>query len=250
MFMFAVNLALCVASILLLNIYPYLVRSYNISTNVYFLCELFKVFAVLHQNLAYMDFMGEILHSFQSIELLFRSILQYPIQFSLCERAYKKKLCWSYGSYAVLIIFVTIYNFLYGKTVVSEILTEVMKFISITVCMYVLLFVDLMTFYLKHLNTIIEKEISERRADNEFVFVVTKVGSSDMIRKHMSNYKMIYLRLWKVSEQLNEYFGWTLLTVMLLSFVDLVISTLWQLKELNDISKIMRITRNNHSKCY
>lgn len=246
MFIFALNLTLCVASILLVNIYPYMIRSYNISISVFFFCELIKIFAVLHQNFA-KNLMGGILRNFQSIESIFRNSLQCPIEYTSLERAYARKIHLAYGSNLTLMIAVAIYRTLRGKVHYADVMSEIMRFISIAVYMHFLLFIDLLTFHLKHLNKIIVSDIDGSATDREYVSLVKKARTAKMILKQLSKYNMIYLRLWEISEKMNEYFGWSLVALMMLSFVDFVICVIWQLKVLNDTSRFMRLTRK---KCF
>lgn len=180
---------------------------------------------------------------FKTIESLFETTLSAPIQFTSFNRGYKMKICYAFGSYVTLLICFTIYFFRYGKMTLSDVLFQVMKFISISVYMNVLFFIDLVTFYLKHLNTIIAKENSDCLADSANVFVVRKARMVGSVREQLSKYKLVHFRLWKISEQLNEYFGWTLLTITLQSFVESLIFSIWQLKMFNSAWTIMRLSR-------
>lgn len=244
-FMFAVNLALCVATISLINIFPYQVGSLNVSVNVFLVCELTKIFAILHRNFTYNDLEGEILRNFQAIELLFRSSLHRPISFTRFKRSFTKKLCLAFGSFILLLIFISVKHIIHGKMTLPNVMLEVVRFISIIVCTHALLFIDLVAFFLKHLNAIIAEEISDGSAVNEHVFVVKEVRTSDVIRMQLDKHKAIYFRVWRIAEQLNEYFGWSLLTLMMLFFIDFVISVIWQLKVSNDPTKFMRLARKN-----
>lgn len=244
-FVFIVNFTLCVASIFLINISPYLDRSFNISIGVFLFCDLFKVFTVLHQNLALKEKMGAILRRFQSVEIIFHSKLLHPILFTAFERTYKRKLFWAFGSGLFLMIVVAIHRTILGKIHFADVMTEVIRFISIALYMHILLFIDLLTFYLKHLNATITCNNRGYDADGEYVFLRKKARKARSIQKQLSKYSMVFFRLWNITEELNEYFGWTLLAIMMLSFDDFVISVIWQLKVLNDFSRFMRLTRKN-----
>lgn len=234
MFMFLVNLALCVAGLLVVNHgSKSIVKSDYVSVNVLFFCNLIKTFAVLHQNFAYDDLLGEILRKFYSIELFFRDNLRNPILFTSFKRAYVKKLFWIFGSFAILSITIAFRHIIHGLDTIDVIL-DAMKLFLIIAYMQIVLFIDLVAFCLKHLNATIAREISYWGAENGYVFVVKELRTLDMIRHQLCKYKIVHFRLWKIAEQLNEYFGWTMLTIILLSFVDLVTITLWQLRVLNE----------------
>lgn len=244
MVMFAFNLTLCFATLTLINInMGPVVKSVYISLNILMLCELIKIFAALHQNVAYKETMGEILRNFQCVELLFRSILQRPIIFTPFKRAFTKRLFWAFGSFIMLIISVSIHHYLYRKSTLSDVMLETMKFISIIVYMHVLLYIDLLAFCLKHLNKSIARETSIYDADNELVFVVKKRHTADMICELLFKYEMIYFRIWKIANQLNEYFGWTVLVLTMRSFIELVIFTKWPLRLLNDYCNFISLIR-------
>lgn len=142
-------------------------------------------------------------------------------------------------------VYITIYYNIYGKIFITDVLTRLMGFFSLVMYMHVLLFVDLVAFYLKHLNAVIAGKNSACGADKEYVFVMKNVRATNMICKELSKFKMVYSQLWRITEQLNKYFGWTLLAIMLLSFTDLVIITIWQLKILSEPRSVMRLFRKN-----
>lgn len=247
--MFALNLALCGASFSLFNIEDGLIRSYNILANVYVFCELIKIFVVLHRNFARENLMVNILRNFHSIELLFRSVFQCPISFTSFKHAYMKKICLAFGSYAMLIIFIAFYYLPYGRITISNAILGVMQFISITEYMHVLFFIDSLTLYSKHFNTIIARDNGDCGADDEFV-MWKRMHATDMTRKQLFKYKVFHFRLKKIADQLNEFFGWTLLFLTLQSFILLVDYTDWQLRVLIDrggVLKLIRKITTNHT---
>lgn len=238
---FSVNLVLCVASLVLLNFNPAIIRSYSVASNIYSFLELIKIFIMLHRNLVSYDLMGGILRNFQSVEILFQSTLQSPIPFTSFNHAYRKKLYWAFGSYAILVIFVASYYFPFNQITSSGVVLETMKFISVIVHMHVQFFIDLVTFYLKHLSAIIANEIKDRNADNGYVHVVGEKRTPNTTRKLLFKYKTIHFRLWKITEQLNQYFGWTVLLLTLQCFVHLINYSKWLMATVMSPWKAMKL---------
>lgn len=242
--MFTVKLVLCVASITLVNLYGDVINiTYDIMTDIFLFCEIAKIFAVIYQNFAHSDLIGEILRNFQSVESLFRSSLQSPIQFSSFECVYTKKIRWAFGSYLVLLMLFISYYFLFDDIDWYDVFIEIMQFVSISMYFHVLLFIDLVAFNLKHLNEIIANDNNEYVASNVSVFVVQKPRTPDLIRQRMSKYKFIHFRLWRTAQHINEFFGWMLITILLQSFVEFVYNTIWQLKILYDFWNFVRFSR-------
>lgn len=70
--------------------------------------------------------------------------------------------------------------------------------------MQAILFIDLIAFNLNHLNTIVEKDISDWNWAN--VFVVENVKKADMIGKRLSKYRFIHFLLWKKVRNCEQNF--------------------------------------------
>lgn len=243
--MLFVKLVICVTHAYLINFYDETyIRSADIVSNVDLFCEVVKLFAILYQNFVYPKLFREILQNFRSVELLFQNSLNRPILFTSFKRNYSRKMRWAFGAYAFMMIVFVAYYIRYGQITLSDLLLQIMKFLSVCVYMNVLFFIDLIPFHIKHLNTIVAKESSDSDANSMNIFVVKKVHTALTMVKQLSKYKLIHFHLWKITEQLNECFGWTLLAITLQSCVEMVIFTIWQLRVLSDLWKLMRLTRN------
>lgn len=140
----------------------------------------------------------------------------------------------------IIAIYFTQINFL-------DVSQQLMGFSSIVAYMNVLFFIDLVKDHLAHLNKIVAEVHSDWGGNDENVFVVKKKAQSvNMIRKQLSKYKTVHFRLWKITEKLNEFFGWTLIAIILQSFIELVFSAIWELRVLNRLRDIIRLTRKNY----
>lgn len=202
-----------------------------------------QILAIFYQNFAYQDLVVEIFRRFQAIELLFQSNLHHPILFETFKHAHTRKVRWAFGSFTVRMIHFAIYWILFDKTKSYDVMLHVMKFIAINVYMNVLFFIELVVFYLEHLNAIIANENNECGAADGNVCVVKKVRTAELVCEQLSKYKTIHFSLWKITEQLNRYFGWTMLAITLQAFVELVIVTLWTLKVLSEYGNSWTLTR-------
>lgn len=243
---FLVKLALWTPSVVQINFCDVSIyKNHSVETNIFLFSEMIKIFAVLHQNFAYRDLFDGILRDFQTIELLYQNTLNCPIQLTSFSRVYMNKICWTFGSFAIQMIFSAMYFILYGNITFLDVSQELMRFSSIVAYMNVVFFIDLVKYHLAHLNTIVAEEHSDSCVDDENVFVVKKAQSANMIRKQLFKYKTVHFRLWKITEKLNKFFGWTLIAIILQSFVELVLSTIWQLRVLNRLRDIIRFTRKN-----
>lgn len=240
----SIKFALYVACFIQINIYGASKHNTSIVViNILLICELFEIIAVFHQNFAYTALIAEILRDFQSIELQFRRTLHRPILFTAFKSAYAKKIRWAIGLYIILLISFANYWILNKKFTAYVVIMKIMQLMSISVYMYILFFMDLITFYLQHLNTIIVNDNSDWAVDRVNVFVVKNVTKADMIRKQLSKYKHIHFRLWKNAELVNESLGWMMLAILSHLFVDFVHCVIWQTKVLDKLWNFTRLTR-------
>lgn len=243
-FMCLLKSILCMAFILLVDLYVEMVNiAYDLMSDVFVLCEMAKIFAVAYQNFAHCHLIGDILRNFQTVEILFQSALNHPIEFASFKRIYMTKLYWAFGSYTALVAMYIVYYFHYEDVDMYDVFIRFIQFTSISIYMHVLLFIDLVTYFLRHLNETIAKENNDRASDEVIVFVVKQFRTTNMIRQRLSKYKFIHFRLWKTTQQINEFFGWTLITILLQSFVEFVYDSIWQLQILYDFWNIGRISR-------
>lgn len=243
-FTFVLKLVLCAACFSMVHIFGESLGITNDSiTDLFLFCELLKAIAVLHQNLTNDDLLVDIMRSYQTVEFLFRSTLNYPIQYTLFHRAYTRKAGWAFGSYTVLLFLFSIYYHIYGEIDVTDVMIKVMQFISISVYMHMLFFIDFVTFYLHHLNTIIGKESSDYQTGN--VCVIKMMRTPEAVRKLLSKFKFIHYCLWKVTQQLNQLFGWTLIAFMLQAFFEFVYITKWQLRTFSEDWSFINLSRTS-----
>lgn len=245
-FTFILRLALCSACFSMIHIFGESLGLTNDSiTDLFLLCELLKAIAVLYQNLVYGDLLFEILQSFQTVEFLFQSNLSYPINFTPFKRDYLRKIGWAFGSYTMLLVLFLIYYFAYGRIEICDVFIKILQFVSISMYMNLLFFVDLITFYLRHLNEIITKENHDCKAES--VMMMRKVRATSAVSQKLSKYKFIHYWLWKITQQISELFGWTLIALIVQSFIDFVYIAKWQLRTLSEPWDLVNFSRKNRA---
>lgn len=245
-FTFVLRLALCSACFSMIHVFGESLGLTNDSiTDLFLLCELLKAIAVLYQNFVYGDLLFEILQSFQTVEFLFQSNLSYPIDFTPFKRAYLRKIGWAFGSYTMLLVLFMTYYFLYGQIEMSDVFIKILQFVSISMYMNLLFFVDLITFCLRHLNKIITKENHDCKAES--VMMMKKVRAASAASQKLSKYKFIHYWLWKITQQISELFGWTLIALIVQSFIDFVYIAKWQLRTLTEPWDLVNFSRKNRA---
>lgn len=240
----AFKCCLCVTCFVMVNIcgtqFGY---TESIVTNIFLLCEMLKTLSVIVQKFAYSDTASAILRNFQTCELLFENMLNRPLSFETFRRAYLRKICFAFGAYVALSGFFVVRYTSLEYVDLPLVLIKIMHFISIGIHVNIVFYIDLITHNLRHLNRTIGEDIGESTADSLSVFVVRKVMAAGVIRQRLSKYKLIHFHLWRITEQVNESFGWVLIAISLQSFVDLVYNSIWQLRMLYDLWNFINFIR-------
>lgn len=240
----ALKCCLCVTCFVMVNICTkQFGNTESVMTNIFLSCEMLKTLSVIVQSFAYSNTAAAILRNFQTPELLFENILNRPISFETFRRAFFTKVCLAFGTYVALSGFFVVYYTSLEYIDMPLVLIKVMSFISIGVYVKIVFYIDLIIHNLRHLNLIIAKDIAENTEKKLNLFVVRKVRSARMIRQRLFKYKLIHFHLWRITEQVNECFGWVLIALSLQSFVDLVYNTVWQLRVLSEVWSFITFIR-------
>lgn len=241
---FAFKCCLCVVTFTILNIWVQMVTNTDIiMTNIFLACEVLKTLSVVAQNFLYTKTAAAILRNFQTIEFLFGNMLNRPISYKTLRRNFLYKVYFAFGTYVSLLGFFVIHNTSLDSVDVPLVLIKIMHFISISLHVNVVFYIDLITYNLAHLNDVIAKDTVDNSADNLNLFVVKKIRTDAMIRQRLTKYKVIHFHLWRIAEQTNEFFGWMLIAILLQSFSDSVFTAIWQLKVLYEGWNFIRIIR-------
>lgn len=241
----ALKLCMCAACFIMINIYGQKFGyTSGIMTNSFLLCEMLTTLSVVTQNVVYSDTAIAILRNFRATEFLFENMLKQPISYTIFGRTYFKKMSVAFGAYVMLLGFFVVHYMSLDHVDVPLVLIKIMHFMSISMHVNVVFYIDLIAYNLKHLNKIIiTKSGSQNTADKTNVFVVEKFRSAEMIRRRLSKFKIIHFHLWKITEQTNEFFGWMLIAILLQSFADFVYTAIWQLKVLYEEWNFINIIR-------
>lgn len=240
----ALKLCICAVCFIMVNIWGQNFGYTNsIMTNVFLVCEMLTTISVVTQNVVYSHTSVAILRHFQATEFLFEATLKRPISYTTFGRTYFKKICFAVGAYVMLLGFFVVHYMSLDYVDIPLVLIKIMHFISISIYVNVIFYIDLIAHNLKHLNKIMIVSVNHNAAGKSNVFVVQKVRSGEMIRGRLSKFKIIHFHLWRITEQTNEFFGWMLIAISLQSFTDFVYTAIWQLKVLYEALSFINIIR-------
>lgn len=120
----------------------------------------------------------------------------------------------------------------------SVLLYDAMRSVTVIGCMHIVLYINLLNFYLKTLNRTLIRcsttcEIYHTMDTDQFVF--------------LHRIKLIHFRLWNIAQDINRFFGCGLGAILLRNFADATFGIYWAFLILNNQNSWLLLIRTyNH----
>lgn len=189
------------------------------------LCEIAKGSSVFIQRIFKRYSVYNIISTYQKLELFFANHLGYRIEYGAFRKQYIAKVSAVLYSYVQYIVVNILRRFLRSPKSPVIYQFKILQFISALNFLHIIFYIDLLSFHLNELSSAIQKDIIRRNDHN--LNDVAFFCKRPTIRDKIKYYKYIHFRLWEVARQLNCYFGWCMVPVLLFSFVEVVYFTYW-----------------------
>lgn len=165
------------------------------------------------------NIMNEIIQIFGELEAFFTHSLCHQI----CYREFAKK--YRQRAYFVIACALIYYGSFIVRFIIKDkgaggpaLFTKVLQLITLCSYIHFLFFIDLMSFQLKQLNSVVIIDIK---------CLASGTGSELPLRNRLKYYKILYFRLWIIKKRVSRYFGYSLITILLDTFDGIVYSVLW-----------------------
>lgn len=191
---------------------------------IYQLCDLARsTFVVLQWRFA-SSHLVEIARTFTEVSECFERRLQHRITYTILRREY----CHTFTiCISVLIAYAVGY---FGRVAFggqsAPLAVFFVKLVHSTVFTYlhVLLYVHALSFHMAQLNFVV-------RRDTELFAAITTTDSKLVVnlklRYQLGTYKYIHYRLWTVSGMISQYFGYSMITLFLHTFYNVMYCSFW-----------------------
>lgn len=199
-----------------------------------------------HKRLIY-----EAMFTLRNLETYFAAHLQHHIQYRPFLKNFNKKVCIIMGTFVLSVVpFVLQYMFYHRMDpVILQI--KVLQTLTAVTTLHIVFHIDALGFHLGQLNAVIFRDIKDIQSESSVclvrLFTPKKPTNFILIRNKMQCYKTVHFRLWEVAQKLNQFFGWTLVALLLQSFFDFVYTVYWQIGQLRRNFLLIKVIRK---KCY
>lgn len=230
----ALNFGLCGLAILWIQTTANMDQSSKTLSFLFALCQVLRVTTVFYQSVFKTVRIREIIQIFRWTELFFKNNLMTTVPYTLFLRKFCIKVI---AIFLFCMQAITFYSFQridinHAKWI--GIISRILLLLSTFSIFHIIFYTDLLTFNLHHLNSIIVRDTEQYTTTSMSIAVASdkKRENGKMLHENMRKYKLVHYRLWQVSQLINDYFGWSIIALMLQCFVDIVYSLYWEIKVL------------------
>lgn len=218
-------------------------KSDVIITNIFITCEIAKTIAVAVQSLFFTYAIDDIIQTFSNLEDFFRHSLHYKIEYEQFRNIFLRKTVF------LLVIFLLSlipHFFAFINAQDDDMISfyiKIIRFETIIASIHVIFYIELLRFHMKHLNLTIERDTIEQNAMfNNDTVGFRKYGKEILLSTKYRNYKHVHFQLWNAMQKINHFFGWSLTTVFLQTFVDGVFNSYWLFITFNKESTLLNVS--------
>lgn len=205
-----------------------------IALNVCVLCDISRTTTILLQCLLFKDSMDDIMCMFQSIDLHFVQYFHHRICYDNLSKASRFKFSAMLGVSLLYICSFVVRYISQDKATAIGLLAKVLQFMSSLTYVFVIFYVDLLNFYVTQLCLVIHNDTARLTIYLAHAFdSKSECSHNKLIRQQLEYYKIIHFQLWTVNQQINKYFGYSLMALMLNAFCGAVYSGLWTFQQVH-----------------
>lgn len=219
-------------------------NSDTIITNIFIVCQITKTVSIYIQSVIYDRAIRDATQVFLSLETFFGGSLHHKISYAPFGRQMIIKMAFIYIIYIQAATFLGLTFIQIGFVVPITTIIKILQIRSIMILIQMIFFIDLIRFHMAQLNVVIQRDAGEQEPTQNNIIVVYRKSTKEMLMGNKyRNYKHVHYRLWNATQHINHYFGWSLTTVFLQTFIDCVYNSYWQYNSLNSGSNLLEMLR-------
>lgn len=212
-----------------------------ILTNFNALAEILRALIVFGQCYCHKETLFDIMQMFRKIETIFANNLKHRISYTaLCKQSRIRTIL-ILGAYSQSTIIPFTQLIQYGKYDPIILQFKLLQSMTSIAYLHIVFYIDTLCYFLAQLDFVIQRDAK---------MVVNKKSPLYYlhVRDSLKYYKIIYFRLWEINQELNYYFGWSLVILFLKTFVHLVFTIYWQViqaRKPDELLKLFRMSLKN-----
>lgn len=198
----------------------------RIISNLFLVCDIIKNCAIFVQSICFGYTFIDLLFCFKDLSQYFKQFAHWDINYNDFRKMYSKPFLF------MVITYLNSYWIFLLDLLVSQ-NYEPIGFVykcwqAVTTFAYthIVFYIVLLRFHLMQLNSIIKKETTDQQFYTN-ASDCSRMKADILLQKKIKNYKVIYYRLWRISQKINDVFGWMMGSLLLQSFSDGTFGLYW-----------------------
>lgn len=203
-------------------------RTDIIMTLFFALCQVGRTFCTFIQSTLNKPIMARIAHDLQRFDSFCYVHMNHRIPYEQFHRRFASKAINVLAAYILFIALTVAMSVAYDRQPPAVFEVRFLQGISVLTLLHAIFFIDAIDFHLQELIDIVHVDSSVYF--NTFMChlgVVCKGIESKISPLRWHKYKVLYFRLWEVSQHINAYFAWYMAVMFLNFFVTFVYSSYW-----------------------
>lgn len=212
----------------------------KVMINFVVICDIIRIIFVFLQCIIYRDTVAHIIGALRRLTTEYVIHLQHHITFGKFSRSYSRKVVIIFGFFVpdlAIIVWMSIIGNL-GPIIIQIKLLQMMRATNI---LHIILYVDMLNFYLSELNEVAERDLKDRQAIMGASLLNRIEANEFYVTRRLKYYKHAHFQLWEAAQRINSYLGWSMMAIFQQNFVDFVYASFWLLKQLQQPWQAMQV---------
>lgn len=196
-----------------------------------------RTIVIIKQCLFHEQTYFQLLITYNRIEQLFAKHLNHKINFKYFTDGVAQKVTigvLAFVQFAAIRAWMIWY---YEEFNVLQVIFKVLQFLTLFTCVHLVFSVDALQFFMEQLLEVITRDAAADRLSDPWM-VYKHSAKCSHLRNQLKNYKNVHFVLWENSRRLNSFFGWSMIVVLLMTFVDIAYMTYGVLNEIQNFHTI------------
>lgn len=201
----------------------------NLITNLYLIMELTTNMIIYLQCAINKDVLSKIVGEFTEVAQMISSNFECQPEWDKSFKRIRMKMFCILFAYLVDSCIYLVPTLKVGKRMGLSLHFDILQSGSTIGCMHSLLYINLLDFYMKSLNTTLKYSMPRD---------IHTMADGDEQIVFLKKMKMIHFRLWSIAQDISQFFGFGLGAILLRNFVDSTFGIYWAFLIINNQEKI------------
>lgn len=217
-FFIVAHVSLFISGAILQNVFTETYGKHYLITNFYLIIELTANIIVYAQFIANKSVLNKTIHAFNEVNQMIRLNFGCQPEFDRSIGRTRMKMFCILFTFAVDISLYLLPPAMLGDKLELSVHLEVLQSATAIGCMHAVLYINLLSFYMKTLNKVLVRKSKSsgiyHTAEHDQVLLLNKI-------------KMIHFHFWNIAQDINRFFGCGLGAILLRNFVDSTFGIYW-----------------------